>query len=131
MTLQGDNEALIQALNSITSELKRINQTLSGLQLQSAPSAGRGPAPSRGPGPSRGPSYSRGPAPSRGAAGKSFKPRKEGYGASEVEGGGDRDAAPRFSPKRAPSAKGPGKPKTPKSPLSFKKKEGYPKRPKP
>lgn len=127
MTDQGNHEELLNALNNITAELKRINQTLGGLAAGQQNARPAGPA-SRGPA-SRGP-ISRGPAGARGGAKPAYgKPRKEGFGASELEGG-DREAAPRFQGKK-PAPRTGGRKPAPKSPLSFKKKDGYPKRPKP
>lgn len=120
MTDHGNQKELLEALNNITAELKRINQTLAGLAgsqstRPSAPSAGRGP-------------ISRGPA-ARGGKPAYGKPRKEGFGATEVEDG-DREFSPR-TPGRKPAPRTGGRKPAPKSPLSFKKKDGYPKRPKP
>ncbi len=121
MTDQGNQTALLEALSNITNELKRINQTLAGL--------GGGQAQtSRPPGPgARGP-ISRGPSP-RGAKPAYGRPRKEGFGASESGGDEERGASPRFE-SRKPSARAGVKGRPSKGPSSFKKKEGYPKRPK-
>ncbi|WP_373532729.1 hypothetical protein [Vampirovibrio sp.] len=119
MTDQGNQKELLEALSNITNELKRINQTLAGLGGQAQTS--RPPAPgARGP-ISRGPSP-RGPKPAYG------RPRKEGYGAAESSDE-ERGAAPRFESKR-PSIRTGVKGRPSKGPTSFKKKEGYPKRPK-
>lgn len=129
MTDQGNQAELLEALNSITAELKRINQTLAGLASQQAsrpsapPAAGRGPI-------SRGPSSFRGTAGPRGAKPAYGRPRKEGFGATEVEEGGEREFSPR-TPGRKPAPRTGGRKPAPKSPMSFKKKDGYPKRPKP
>lgn len=124
MTEQGNNEELLDALNSITAELKRINQTLAGLGGQQAsrpaPPASRGPA-------ARGSALSRGPA-ARGAKPAYGRPRKEGFGATE-SGDEERGSTSRFEGKK-PSPRAGGKGKPTKGPSSFKKKDGYPKRPK-
>ncbi len=126
MTDHSNQEALIDALNNIASELKRINQALTGLggQAVSRPSA---PGASRGPASYRSSATSRGPAP-RGDKPAYGKPRREGFGATESEGE-EREGSPRFAGKKPPLRSGIKKKPT-KSPMSFKKKEGYPKRPK-
>ncbi len=120
MTDHSNQDALIDALNNIASELKRINQALTGLggQTVSRPSA---PGAARGPASYRSTATSRGPAP-RGDKPAYGKSRREGFGATESDSEGfpGKKPAPRAGIKKKPA----------KSPLSFKKKDGYPKRPK-
>ncbi len=126
MTDHQNQDALIDALNNIASELKRINQALAGLGGQtasrpSAPSAARGPASYRSTATTRGPA----PRSEKPAYGKS---RREGFGATESDSE-EREGASRFTGKK-PAPRAGVKKKPTKSPLSFKKKGGYPKRPK-
>lgn len=124
MTDHSNQDSLIDALNNIASELKRINQALTGLggQAVSRPSA---PGASRGPSSYRSSATSRGPAP-RGDKPTYGKSRREGFGATESD---SEEREQRFAGKKPPLRSGIKKKPT-KSPMSFKKKEGYPKRPK-
>lgn len=119
MTDHSNQDALIDALNNIASELKRINQALTGLggQAVSRPSA---------PGAARGPASYRSSATSRGPAPRGDKPA---YGKPTESESEEREGSPRFSGKK-PAPRAGIKKKPTKSPLSFKKKDGYPKRPK-
>lgn len=111
---QGDNTEILEALQGIQAELKRINQTLAGLAGQSsaAPRAGAAPRSSA----PRGTAYKS--APARG--GKPGFSKTKGYEAPAGEEGASR------YPSKKPAIRG----KVSKGPSSFKKGDGYPKRPK-
>jgi hypothetical protein len=123
MTDPGNQAELLEALNNITNELKRINQTLAGF--------GGGQAQtSRSPNSVKRDTLLRNiafPETKRTAIRKVYK---ESYGSSESGGGEERSSSSRYEGKKPSARTGGVKGRPSKGPGSFKKKEGYPKRPK-